>query len=235
VPKDIPFVDENGRKVTIGDYFGKRPLILMPVFYTCASACSVTLEEGIKSFTKMRSKNFALGKNYDVITFSIHPKEDHEIALIKKNQMFRSYKDPQAFEHWHFLTGTQESIQRLTKAIGFRYTYDPEKDRIQHPAGIMVLTPNGRLSRYFYGTQFEPKLLRDVLQEAASGQIGPKSEVLLFGCLHIDPLIQSFSRDVLGFMRLLGVLTLLILGGSIFYMNRKNRKRKANVRGVPTQ
>lgn len=225
IPSDLPFVDENGKGVTIGDYFGQRPLVLIPVFYTCASACSVTLEESVKSFVKMHRKKFALGKNYDVITFSINPKEDHKLALIKKNYVFRTYKDKDGFDHWHFLTGKNESIQRLAKVIGFRYTYDPVKDRIQHPAGIMVLTPKGTLSRYFYGTQFEPKLLRDSLADAASGQIGVKSEVLLFGCLHIDPLIQSFSKDVLGFMKLMGVVTMIVLGICIYFMNRKYKRR----------
>ncbi len=226
IPPEVRFRDEYGKEVQLASYFGEKPIILIPVFYRCSSACLVTLEESVKSFLKLNRKHYSIGKDYQVITFSIHPKEAPELAMVKKQELMSVYKDPAAESSWHFLTGPQESIERLTKAIGFRYMYDPVKDQIQHAAGIMVLTPQGRLSSYFYGSQFEPKLVKDALVAAKDSKIGQASEPLFFGCIHIDPITGQRSLNVLAALRLMAVLTISSLFIGILVMSIKKGPRK---------
>ncbi len=230
VPADIRFKDEDGKDIQLANYLGEKPIILIPVFYRCSSACILTLEESVKSFLKLNRKHYSIGKDYQVITFSIHPKETPELAMVKKQELMSVYKDPVAESSWHFLTGPQESIERLTKAIGFRYLYDPVKDQIQHAAGIMVLTPQGRVSSYFYGSQFEPKLVKDALLAAKNFKIGQAVEPLFFGCIHIDPITGQRSLNILAVLRLMGVLTLvfLVIGILVMSLNKGSRKAKAH-------
>jgi protein SCO1/2 len=224
LPEELAFLDENGKSVQLNTFFKNKPIILMPVFYNCTSACMLSLDESIKTFIKMRDKGkYAIGKNYDVLVFSIHPKETPELALIKKTLLLKKYKDQSASPSWHFLTGSQESISKLTKIIGFRYSYDPIKDSIQHPSGFMVLTPKGRISSYFFGVQYEPKLLRDALIAAGKNEIGIKAEPLFFGCIGVDPITGQKSINILNTVRLFGVVTLVVLIVSIIMMNRKSK------------
>ena len=230
IPAGLRFKDEDGKEIRLAQYLGKKPIILIPVFYRCSSACLVTLEESVKSFNKLNRKHFSLGKDYQVLTFSIHPKETPELAMVKKQELMSVYKDPVGEAAWHFLTGPQESIQELTKTIGFRYHYDSAKDQIQHAAGLMVLTPEGRLSAYFYGSQFEPKLLKDALLTAGEFKIGQAAEPLLFGCIHIDTITGQKSLNIIAAVRLLGIVTLasLFLGILVMSIKKQNRRAKSH-------
>ena len=163
-----------------------------------------------------------VGKDFEVVTVSIHPKETPELAAKTKKLYMDLYGRPQDAGGWHFLTGSQENIQALAKSVGFRYTYDPVKDRISHPAGIMILTPDGRVSRYFYGIEYPPKILLPALQEAGAGRIGQKVEELFWGCVQYDPRSHRYSLMVVQSLKVTGIATVLILGCSILLMSRRH-------------
>jgi protein SCO1 len=155
---------------------------------------------------------------------SIHPKETAELARAKERKLVEVYERPGSENGWHLLTGSEESIQRLTQSVGFRYTYDPQKDLVNHPAGLMILTPDGKVSRYFYGADFPTAPLREALLEAAQEKIGPKAEVVLFGCVMIDPITGKRTLVVKNVLILGGVLTVLGMGTWIGLMSIKSRR-----------
>ena len=163
VPPDLVFVDDAGRTVKLGDYFGKKPLILNLVYYNCPMLCGEALA-GLTGAMKM--VKFDVGDQFDVLTVSFNPQETPAIAAAKKQDYLGRYGRPGAASGWHFLTGPAESINALTKAVGFQYQYDPKINQYAHATAIMVLTPQGRISRYFYGVDYPPKDLRMGLVEA---------------------------------------------------------------------
>src|SRR5262249_18024151 len=168
LPLDLEFHDEEGRTVTIGQFFRDKPVILSLVYHECPMLCSEVLEGMLRAFRVLR---FDVGKEFEVLTVSFNPREDASLAKSAKESCIRRYKREGADAGWHFLTGDQTSIDRLTKAVGFRYRYDPQENQYAHASGIMVLTPQGRLSRYFYGIEFAPKDLRFGLVEASQNKI----------------------------------------------------------------
>jgi protein SCO1/2 len=220
VPPGLSFKDENGKDVKLADYFGRRPILLSLVFYNCQGACTKVLESLAIAFKGMMKAD--AGKDFEVVTVSIHPLETPKMAFETKQVYMDMYGRPQDAGGWHFLTGSQENIQALAKAVGFRYTYDAVKDRITHPVGIMILTPDGRVSRYFYGIEYPPKILLPALEEAGKGRIGQKAEELFWGCVQYDPRSHRYSLIVVEVLKYLGIATVLVLGGSILLMMRKH-------------
>jgi len=220
VPPGLPFRDEGGQTVKLGDYFGKKPLILNLVYYNCTMLCG----EALAGLTgAMRLVKFDVGDEFDVITVSFDPRETAEIAAAKKKDYVKRYGRPGADRGWHFLTGSAESVNALTKAVGFQYQYDPKINQFAHATAIMVLTPQGRISRYFYGVDFPPKDLRMGLVEASQGKIGnPIDQVLLY-CYHYDPATGKYGAVIANILRLAGAATILILGGFLFIMFRLER------------
>ena len=220
VPPDLAFRDETGQAVKLGDYFGRKPLILDLVYYSCPMLCGESLA-GLTG--SMRLLKFDAGKEFDVITVSFDPRETPELAAAKKADYVKRYGRASAASGWHFLTGPAESINALTKAVGFQYQYDARLNQFAHATAIMVLTPQGRISRYFYGVDFPPKDLRMGLVEASQGKIGNAVDQVLLYCYHYDPATGKYGAVIVNILRLAAAATILILGGFLLIMIRLDR------------
>jgi len=234
VPPDLPFLDDTGRTVKLGDYFGSKPIILNLVYYNCTMLCGEALA-GLTGAMKM--VKFEVGKEFEVVTVSFNPKETPAIAAAKKKDYVGRYGRPGAAAGWHFLTGPPDSINALTKAVGFQYQYDEKNNQYAHATAIMVLTPQGRISRYFYGVDFPPKDLRMGLVEASQEKIGnPIDQVLLY-CYHYDPATGKYGAVVANMLRLGGGLTILFLGALLmilFRLDKSAQRRALNAKAQPT-
>jgi protein SCO1 len=227
LPLDIEFRNEEGRLVTLGEFFHDKPVVLSLVYHECPMLCNEVLEGMLRAFRVLR---FDVGKEFQVLTVSFNPREDAALARSAKESYLRRYKREGAAQGWHFLTGDQTSIDRITKAVGFRYRYDAQKNQYAHAGGIMVLTPEGRLSRYFYGIEFAPKDLRLGLVEASENKIGSIVDQVLLFCYHYDPVTGKYGLVILTTMRIAGVLFVLGLGAYVFVMLRRERAFHGNVR-----
>jgi protein SCO1 len=217
VPADLSFVDDTGRAVKLGDYFGTKPLILNLVYYNCPMLCG----EALAGLTgALRLVKFDVGNQFDVVTVSFNPNETPAIAAAKKKDYLGRYGRPGAASGWHFLTGPPESINALTKAVGFQYQYDPRINQYAHATAIMVLTPQGRISRYFYGVDFPPKDLRMGLVEASQGKIGNAVDAVLLYCYHYDPATGKYGAIVTNILRLGAGVTIVLLGGLLLILFR---------------
>jgi protein SCO1/2 len=220
VPMDLPFKDEAGRTVRLGDYFGKRPVILTLVYYECPMLCTQVLN-GLTS--ALGVLNFSVGKEFDIVTVSFDPGETPELAAAKKAAYLERYGREGAGAGWHFLTGDPKAIAALTKTVGFRYAYNEKLDEYAHVSGIMILTPDGKLSRYFYGIEYGPRDVRLALIEAADRKIGSATDTFLLYCFHYDPKSAKYSFAVMRVLRTAGVATVLAIVGGIFLMRRRER------------
>jgi protein SCO1/2 len=217
VPPGLAFIDDTGHPVKLGDYFGKKPLILNLVYYNCTMLCGEALA-GLSGAMKMIK--FDLGNEFEVVTVSFNPKETPAEAAAKKAEYLRRYGRPNAAAGWHFLTGSADSINALTKAVGFQYQYDAARNQYAHATAIMVLTPQGRISRYFYGVDFPPKDLRMGLVEASQNKIGNAVDQVLLYCYHYDPATGKYGAVVNNMLKIGGALTILLLGGMILIFIR---------------
>jgi protein SCO1/2 len=217
VPSDLTFRDETGKNVKLADYFGRKPLILNLVYYNCTMLCGEALA-GLAS--AMRLVKFDVGNEFDVVTVSFDPRETPEMAAVKKKDYVGRYGRANAAAGWHFLTGQADSINALTKAVGFQYRYDPKSNQFAHATAIMVLTPQGRISRYFYGVDFPPKDLRMGLVEASQGKIGNAVDAVLLYCYHYDPETGKYGAMVANILRLAAAATILMMGIFLFILWR---------------
>jgi protein SCO1/2 len=217
VPRDLAFRDDTGATVKLGDYFGHKPLILNLVYYNCTMLCGEALA-GLAS--AMRLVKFDVGNEFDVVTVSFDPRETTEMAAAKKKDYVGRYGRANAAAGWHFLTGEPDSINALTKAVGFQYQYDAKTNQYAHATAIMVLTPQGHISRYFYGVDFPPKDLRMGLVEASRGKIGNAVDAVLLFCYHYDPETGKYGAMVANILRLAAAATILILGTLFFILWR---------------
>jgi len=209
IPLNLGFRDENGNRVELEQYFGQKPVILTLVYYNCPMLCTQVLN-GVESGLKELPTD--IGKQFDVVTISIDPTESHVLAKVKKEMYVGMYGRPGAAEGWHFLTGDEAQIKQLADAVGFRYAYDPDTKQFAHASAIMLLTPEGKISRYFYGIQFPSRDLWLGLVEASEGKIGtPVDQVLLF-CYHYDPATGKYGLLISRVIQAGGALTVLILG-----------------------
>jgi len=220
VPADLNFTDDTGRAVRLGDYYGKKPLILNLVYYNCPMLCGETLA-GLTGSMKMIK--FDVGKEFDVLTVSFNPQETPQLAAEKKKDYLKRYGRPNAAAGWHFLTGPADSINALTKSVGFQYQYDAAKNQYAHATAIMVLTPQGRISRYFYGVDFPPKDLRMGVVEASEGKIGNAVDQVLLYCYHYDPAAGKYGAVVANMLKIGGAITVLILAGMILIFLRMEK------------
>lgn len=221
-PLDTVFRDDTGKTVRLGDYFGKKPILLMLPFYKCPGICKDELMGIVRSLKQI---NFNVGNEFDVVIVSINPKETPDIAALRKEQYVKDYQRPDTAHGWHLLTGEEAQIRRLADAVGFYYVYDTKTDQYNHPAGLMVLTPQGKLSRYFYGVQYDPRTLKLALIEASQNKIGTLAERILMYCSAYDPTRGRYGLVIMRVLQLAGLATLLILGTSIFIMIRLERRR----------
>jgi protein SCO1 len=218
VPLDATFYDEQGRSVRLGDYVtGTRPLILSLVFYECPMLCNQILNGLTGSLKAMSLK---IGQDYDVLTVSFDPREGAELARRKKETYVRSLNRPGAEQGWHFLTGDEANIRRLTEAVGFRYTYDEQTRQFAHASGIMVLTPQGKVSHYLYGVEYGGRDVRLALVEASAGKIGSPVDQLLLYCYHYDPSTGKFAW-VINVYRWGGALTVAGMIGLLVFLRRR--------------
>jgi protein SCO1 len=223
IPLDLMFRDEHGKVVRLSQYFGKdRPVVLNFVYFRCPMMCPLVLEGTTASLTHLK---FDIGKDFDVITVSIDPRDKAADALKRKDKYVRHYGRLDAASGWHFLTGHDTSIHKLADAVGFQYKYDPQTDQFAHGAAIFVLTPDGRTSRYFYGFEYKPRDLRLAIVEASEGKIGSPVDQLLLLCFHYDPATGKYSKRAMMFARAGGVTTLVALAGFIVVMVRKERTK----------
>jgi protein SCO1/2 len=229
VPLDIEFRDEDGRMVKLADFFGAKPVVLSLVYHECPMLCNEVLNGLLSS---LRVLSFDVGKEFEVLTVSFNPREDAVLAKSVKASYLKRYKREGAGAGWHFLTGDQTSIDRLTRAVGFRYSYDSQKNQYAHLGGIMILTPQGRLSRYFYGIEFAPKDLRLGLVEAAQNKIGSAVDQVLLFCFHYDPATGKYGFAVFTAIRILGVAFVLSLAAFIILMLRRDHLRSGALKRV---
>lgn len=224
LPLDLKFKDETGRTVELREYFNRsKPVILSLVFYKCPMLCNQILTGLLAS---LRAQSFNVGSEFDVLTVSFDPRETPEMAAEKKQDFVGRYNRPGAEKGWHFLTGDGESIRRLTETVGFHYNYDEKTNQFAHASGIMVLTAEGRLSRYFYGIEYFPKDLRLGLVEASDNKIGSVVDQLLLYCYHYDPATGHYGPIVMNIMRLGGLVTLVGIGALILILKRRGRKHE---------
>jgi len=219
VPMDLQFRDENGKSVRLGDYFGKRPVILNLAYYGCTMLCG-EVQSGV--IGSLKAVNFTPSKDFDIVTVSFDPRETPEMAMAKKKSLLLRYRREGAEQGWHFLTGDQHNIEALTKSVGFDYQFDPHSMQWAHAAAVMVLTPQGKISKYFYGIEFAPKDLRFGLIEASQDKIGTLVDQMLLYCYHYNPATGRYGAVIMNVLRLAGAATALILGGFVFIMFRRD-------------
>ena len=219
IPLDAVFRDEQGREVKLGEFFGKRPVVLSLVYYTCPMLCTQVLNGMLSSF---RQVSFNIGDQYDVVTVSFDPRETPELAAAKKVTYVKGYNRAGAEANWHFLTGDAANIKRLTEAVGFRYVWDEQTNQFAHASGIMVLTPEGKLARYFYGIDYPPRDLRLGLVEASQNKIGTPVDALMLYCYHYDPATGKYGAVVMNIMRLAGGVTVVLIVGLLLVLRRRN-------------
>jgi protein SCO1 len=231
VPLELLLTDEDGQQVTLGKYFQDRPIILVLAYYRCPMLCTQVLNGMVQG---LRETSLTIGKDFSIVTVSFDPHDTADTAAAKKSSYVRAYGQPEAAEGWHFLTGDPQSIKRLTDAVGFRYAYDPLSDQYAHAAGIVVLTPAGKISRYFYDVHYSGRDLRLGLVEASHNKIGsPVDQILLF-CFHYDPTAGKYGAAIMNFIRAGGVLTVLGLGVLFGLLMRGERKRRTVACGETT-
>ncbi|HEY7166956.1 MAG TPA: SCO family protein [Candidatus Binatia bacterium] len=220
IPLDLSFRDENGDTVQLANYFRQKPVILSFVYFKCTDLCPLLLDGIVRS---LRALSFDAGKEFQLVTVSFDPSDNPALAAAKKGDMLQQYARPGTGAGWHFLTGDESEIRKLTDAVGFHYTYDAKTGEFGHATGIVLLTPEGKIARYYYGIDFSPRDLRLGLVEAAAHKIGnPIDQILLF-CYHYDPVTGKYGLIVTRAIRLAGIATVLALGAFIFLMLRRER------------
>ena len=229
IPQDLAFRDESGKAVRLGDYFKDKPVILSLVYYRCPMLCSEVLS-GLES--ALRVLKFDVGEDFEVLTVSFDPHDTPEIATAKKADYIRRYKREGAAEGWHFLTGSQESIDALTKAAGFQYEYDPKTGQFAHTTAIMILTPQGKIAQYYFGVDYAPKDLRLGLVQASRGKIGNVVDEILLYCYHYDPTTGKYGAIISRILQLSAAATILILGGLLLILFRRG-SANTKLHGVP--
>jgi protein SCO1/2 len=218
VPLNLQFQDEAGRMVPLSSFFHGKPVLLALVYYRCPMLCTQILN-GVAS--SLKAVSFDPGKDFEVVSVSFDPKDTPELAGEKKLSYLRRYGRPGMANGWHFLTGDPANIKALTDAVGFHYKYDAASDQFAHASGIMLLTPEGRLSRYFYGVEFAPRDVRLGLVEASANKIGnPVDEALLF-CFHYDPTTGKYGAIAINMLRATGAGFALIGGTVLFFVWRR--------------
>ena len=212
LPLDVELRDESGRTVRLDEYFGKKPVVVSFVYYGCPSLCTMVLNGMNQSF---RTLSFDIGKEYEVVTISFDPTETPQLAAEKKATYLRQYGRAGGEKGWHFLTGDEANIKRLTQAAGFRFVWDDATKQFAHGSAIMVATPDGRLSRYFYGLEYAPKDLRLGLIEASENKIGSFADEVLLLCYAYNPMTGKYGVAIMRSLQAGGILTLLALGSYI--------------------
>jgi len=234
IPLDLSFRDETGRTVKLGDYFGKRPVIVSLVYYNCPKLCNLVLNGLVGG---LKTLPFTVGKEFDVVTVSFDPRESAADAVKKKELVMHDYGRPgdatAVAAGWHFLTGDKTSIDALANSVGFKYAFDTATNQYAHASGVMLATPEGKLSHYFYGIEYAPRDLKLGLVEASAGKIGSAVDKLTLYCFHYDPTSGKYGPAIMNIMRLTGVVTVVGLVALIMVLQRR-RRRSDTAQGLST-
>lgn len=225
VPLDLPFKDDSGRDVRLGDFFGKRPVVLALVYYECPMLCTQVLNGAVSALSVLK---FDVGREYDIVAVSINPKETPALAAQKKQAYVERYKRPATAPGWHFLTGREENIRALANAVGFHYAFDEKIQQYAHGAAIEILTPRGVVSKYFYGIEFSPRDLRFGLIEASDERIGTVVDNALMLCYHYDPATGKYGAGAIEAIRIGAVATVLAF---LTFLVISLRRERAESRG----
>ena len=220
IPLDLSFTDERGITVQLRHYLRGKPIILNFVYYKCRDLCPLLLDGMVRT---LRAVSFDIGDEFDVITVSFDPHDTAALAAAQKKDFVGRYGRPGAEHGWHFLTGEESAIRRLAGAVGFHYSFDAKTGEFAHATGIVLLTPAGKTSRYFYGIEFSPRDLRLGLVEAAEGKIGTPIDQLLLFCYHYDPITGRYGPFVTNLVRIAGLVTVIGLAAFILWMLRRER------------
>jgi protein SCO1/2 len=213
------FTDESGKSLAFSSLLGKRPIIILPIFYRCTGVCNLELNGVEQTAKEMADRN--IGKDFDVVALGINPKEGPELANAKRLKTLREYDRPGTEKGWHFLTGNMENIRAMTNSLGFKFAYDEAKDQVNHPSGIMVLTKDGTISSYLLGANYTSEKLGGFLDTAAKGEVGQKSRELFFGCVHLDPITGARSIVIENVLKVLGVITIAALLSTMIYLSKR--------------
>jgi len=227
IPLDLSFTDERGVPVQLRQYFGGKPIILNFVYYKCRDLCPLLLDGMVRT---LRGVSFDIGTEFDVLTVSIDPHDNAALATAQKRDFLARYGRRGSERGWHFLTGEEAAIGKLAEAVGFHYSFDATTGEFAHATGIVLLTPTGKTSRYFYGIEFSPRDVRLGLVEAGEGKIGTPIDQLLLFCYHYDPVTGKYGPFVTNLVRLGGLITAVGLAGFILWMLRRERAQAAAAR-----
>jgi len=223
VPLDAVFKDEQGREVRLGQFFKGKPVVIALVYYTCPMLCNQVLNGMLGSF---RQVSFNLGEQYEVVTVSFDPKETPDLAVKKKETYVKAYNRASGDAGWHFLTGDEANIKRITDAVGFRYLWDEQTKQYAHASGIMIATPEGKLARYFYGIDYPPKDVRLALVEASANKIGTPVDQLMLYCYHYDPSTGKYGVVIMNVMRVAGIVTVILMAALLFLLRKIAKRRQ---------
>lgn len=225
----LPFKDEMGKDVLLGEYFKDRPVFLILIYYECPTLCNLHLNALIKTF---KDFEWDIGDKFEVVAVSIDPEESPRLAKKKLDSYFNEYGKPQTRKGWHFLTGSEDSIKKLSKQIGFKYAWDPREQQWAHTAAAYVLTPTGLISYYHYGLDILPKVLRLSLVEASNNKIGTILDRMVLFCLQYDPDKKTYSFYAFNVMKVAGIITILILGIFLFRFWKKENETQIKGKDV---
>jgi protein SCO1/2 len=221
IPLDVPFRDETGRTVPLRTYFGAKPVVLAFVYYSCPMLCSQVLSSLTNT---LRTLSLDPARDFEIVVISFDPRETPGLAAGRKAEHLARYDRPGAEAGWHFLTGDEASIRPVTQAAGFRYAWDEATEQFAHPAGVIVVTPDGRPARYLFGVEYGPRDLRLALVEASSGKVGSAVDSLLLYCYHYDPMTGRYGLVIMRLLRIAGIGTVLALGIFIIAAVRRERR-----------
>ncbi|HEY7392145.1 MAG TPA: SCO family protein [Bryobacteraceae bacterium] len=227
LPLNAQFKDEAGRTVTLGSFFHGKPVLLAPVYYRCPMLCTQILNGMVGA---LKAVSFDPGRDFEVVAFSFDPKDTPETASAKRVNYVKRYGRPNTANGFHFLTGDEANIKLVTEAIGFHYRYDPITDQFAHASGLMLATPEGRLSRYFYGVEYSPRDLRLGLVESSAHKIGTPVDAVLLFCFHYDPATGKYGAVAMNSLRAGGAVFVLVCGSFLFVAWRRDKRRDRNSR-----
>lgn len=221
VPLDAVFKDDQGREVRLGEYFKGKPVVLALIYYSCPMLCNQILNGMLSS---VRQVSFNAGEEYQIVAISFDSRETPELATAKKQTYVKAYNRASGNAGWHFLTGDDANIKRVTDAVGFRYKWDDKTNQFAHASGMFVLTPEGKLARYFYGIEYRPRDVRLGLVEASQSRIGSPVDMLMLYCYHYDPRTGKYGPVVMNIMKVAGVITIGLIAGMLLMLRKRGAK-----------
>lgn len=221
VPLHLEFLDDAGRSVRLSHYFGEKPVMLIPIQYRCTMLCNEELNALTRSLKELK---FNVGDQFNLLALSIDPRETPAIAAEKKQTYIKEYGRPGAAEGWRFLTGTEQNIKALTDAVGFHFAYDAKTDQYAHPDGVILLTPQGKIARYFFRLEYPAKDMRFGIIEASKNKIGSPLDYLALLCFHYNPVTGTYTVAIMKVVQMAAIFTVLVMALAIVGMNRRSRR-----------